>query len=116
MLNQEALERVDTIIEPQVAELEASIDQAEQVRQQLADAKVAVGTAEGAVKKAKQGLDTANKQVRQLESGEQGAERGVESAAKNVAVTIIRDPELEPVTKTLFSLIYYDRGFAWKEK
>lgn len=115
MLTSEALDRVSTIIAPQEAELQANAAEADSVRQQLADAKVAVGVAEGVVKTAKQGLKDAESQVRTFESSEQGAERAVEAAAKNVAVTIIRDPELEPVTKTLFSLTYTNRTLAWQE-
>lgn len=115
MLSQEALERLEVITKPQQANLEASVASAEEVRQQLADAKIGVATAKANVKEAEQSLEGAEMTVRQLESAEQGAEKKVESVAKDVAETIIRDPEIEPRTKTLFSLLYNDRKLAWQD-
>jgi hypothetical protein len=115
MLSQESLIGVGAIIEAHEAGLTERVAQAEHVRTQLADAKVAVGQAETAIKTAEQKLDRAQKQVRTYESEEQRAESRLEATAKNVAIDIAGNPDLDPVTKTLFSLVYEDRSLAWQE-
>lgn len=115
MLSQELLTGVNTIIEAHESDLSGKIGIAIQTREELADAKIAVSEAEAAVKVANQNLTQAQKQVRTLETAEQRSESTIESAAKEVAVDIANDTTIEPLPRTLYSLIYSDRSLAWQE-
>lgn len=115
MLSQEMLTGVNTIIEAHESDLSGKIGAAIQTREELADAKIAVSEAEAAVKVANQNLTQAQQQVRSLETAEQRSESTIESAAKEVAVDIANDATIEPLPRTLYSLIYSDRSLAWQE-
>jgi hypothetical protein len=115
MTSQELLDGVQPIVEAHETELADKAAHAMQVREKLADANIAVSEAQAAVKVAEQNLAQANDNVQDLKSAEQKAEGELERVARTVAADIIDGPDLAPLPKTLFSLIYDDRSLAWQE-
>jgi hypothetical protein len=116
MLGQESLLGVEATIADNDIELQAAIAQATGVREQLVDAKLAVGEAQAAIKAAEQQLKDAQSQVRNLERKEQDAEGVVETAATKVAKSIASNRQLDVATRALYTWVYNERTLAWEEE
>jgi hypothetical protein len=115
MLSRESLETVETIVDAHETEMAKMRTAAGNVREQLGGAMFEVGAAEEAVILANKHLETFKTQVRQYESDVYRAESGIEAAAKDLTVDIIKNKELDPLTKTVFSVAYLGYGLARKE-